>query len=172
VKTTLLLNNDYTPLNFVSSIRAFNLVANGRAELIVLEKPSIWDEPLTSASRNYAMPATIKMKSYVHKRWFIPRFRNYVIFNRDNWQCQYCNISLTLDTISIDHITPECKGGDTTWRNCITSCKKCNNRKGAKTLSEAGMKIISFPSDPKIYHFWDSRKNGKLSWHSDWNGFF
>jgi 5-methylcytosine-specific restriction endonuclease McrA len=52
-----------------------------------------------------------------------------------------------------DHIVPRCKGGDSSWANTITACKKCNNKKGDKDLEVSGLKLHYLPYVPK--NFWD-----------------
>lgn len=171
MNSSLLLNSDWTPLNFVSSIRALNLLFNGRAEIITLnegEAHSVWEE-IKTPSRSYQIPATIRLLHRVTRRYTIPRFRKRVLFNRDNWECQYCGIDLDWPSITIDHILPRSRGGETSWYNCVASCKKCNIKKGCRTLLESGMVLRKHPTDPKVVHFWES--HGQKVWHPDWSAF-
>lgn len=165
----LILNSDWTPLNFVSSIRALNLLFKGRAEIIEVDGPSIWEEGIRTSTKSFQAPATIRLLSRVKQRWTTPRFRKVALFNRDDWRCQYCGIFLEKSTISIDHVIPRCRGGETSWKNCVSSCMKCNVKKGSKTPAEAGMRLIKLPIDPQIKHFWETRT---IKWHPDWRFFF
>lgn len=171
MKRTLLLNSDWSPLNFVSGFRALNLLNRGRAEVIFLdERPSLWDEKVSTPTTAYDLPATLRLVERVNKRYNAsPRFRKWALFNRDNWQCQYCSIQLEWSTITIDHVTPSSRGGTTSWRNCVASCKKCNMKKGSRLPTEAGMQLNRLPVEPKLIHFWEVRRN---SWHPDWHFFF
>lgn len=169
---TLLLNSDWSPLNFVTPVRALNLLLKGRAEVISMgERPSVWEERMTSPSRSFEIPATLRLVDRVNKRIGPPRFRKWVLFNRDDWQCQYCGIKLDWHTVTIDHVTPRSRGGLTSWKNCVTSCKKCNWKKGAHTPPEAGMHLRKNPVDPHLQHFWETPDFGSRSWHSDWRVF-
>jgi 5-methylcytosine-specific restriction endonuclease McrA len=171
MKRVLLLNSDWSPLNFVSIPRAFNLMFKGRVEVIsVGEKPSYWDESYDTTSRKYDIPATIRLTERISRRFSAPRFRKKVLFNRDNWQCQYCGIKLEWSSITIDHITPRCRGGTTTWKNCVASCKRCNSKKGSRTLSESDMHLKKLPLEPKVSHYWEITKPEQ--WHEDWRCFF
>ena len=171
MKRALLLNADWTPLNFVSDIRALTLLFKGRAEVITLgEKPSFWDERINSASSNYEVPATIRLFERINRRYSTPRFRKKILFNRDNWQCQYCGVKLDWSSVTIDHVVPRCKGGQTTWKNCVASCVKCNMKKGPRQLSESGMQLKKNPTEPHITHYWEF--NQPSAWHEDWNSFF
>lgn len=167
---TLLLNSDWSPLNFVSPVRALNLLLKGRAEVISMgERPSLWNEKLCSPSRSYEMPATLRLLERVNRKISTPRFRKWVLFNRDGWQCQYCGVKLEWNNITIDHVTPRSRGGPTTWKNCVASCKKCNWRKGSRTPSEVGMPLRRPPADPKVIHYWEF--GSPSSWHPDWTPF-
>lgn len=167
MKKVLLLNADWTPLNFISEVRALNLLINGRCEIITItEKPSIWDEKITTPSRDYDSPATLRVFVRVNRKYTIPCFRKNVLFNRDNWQCQYCGIKLDKISITIDHVIPKAQGGRTSWNNCVAACKKCNLKKGPRSLSTTGMKLNKLPSTPSVSHYWDI--GNQSSWHPDW----
>jgi hypothetical protein len=167
----LLLNADWSPLNFVSGFRALNLIFKGRAEVISMsERPSLWNERVSSPSRSFEMPATLRLLERVNRKYTAPRFRKWVLFNRDNWQCQYCGIKLDQKTITIDHVMPRSRGGPTNWKNCVASCKRCNWKKGSRTPSEIGMQLRKNPTDPSVLHFWEY--NPHHTWHPDWTAFF
>jgi len=166
----LLLNADWSPLRFISDIRALRLLMKGRAEVITLEEtPSMWDEYYTTVSINFQVPATIRLNFRISINPTTVRFGKRILYNRDNWSCQYCNKKLSLNNITIDHIIPKCNGGKTTWKNCVVCCKLCNRDKGSKSLHEINMKLFKQPSEPKLVHFWNLSEN--QHWHSDWTTF-
>lgn len=170
MKRVLLLNSDWSPLNFVSDRRAFNLIRSGRASVITVgESPSLWGDYFSTVSRRFEVPATICLVDKVRRKLTSPRFRKSVLFNRDDWQCQYCFTKLDRTSVTIDHVFPRSLGGRTSWRNCVTSCKKCNTRKGSKTLDAVGMRLVTPPSEPKVFHYWDRKVDA--SWHPDWSYF-
>lgn len=167
---TLLLNADWLPINFVSPVRALSLLLKGRAEVISMgESLSLWNEKINSPSMSFDIPATLRLLERVGKRCAFPKFRKWVLFNRDGWKCQYCEISLDWKSITIDHVFPKSRGGQTSWSNCVSSCKKCNWKKGCRTPTEAGMSLRQIPSEPKMLHFWEFKNQ---SWHEDWSAFF
>jgi 5-methylcytosine-specific restriction endonuclease McrA len=167
----LLLNSDFTPLHFISDWRAVRLFLNGRASIVteITGKPSVWNESFNTPTMKIPIPATMRLITPVNKKWKHPRFRKKVLFNRDNWQCQYCSVQLHWQSITIDHVLPSSRGGQTSWKNCVASCKSCNKRKGSKTPEEAGMKLRKVPVEPSTLHFWDAQKTTLL--HSDWEAF-
>jgi 5-methylcytosine-specific restriction endonuclease McrA len=171
MKKALLLNADYTPLHFISDSRAFSLVYKGRAEVLDMGgKLSVWDdEYFRTPSMTFGIPATVRLLSRVSRKWSPPRFRKKAIFNRDSWQCQYCQTLLHRSSVTIDHVYPRSRGGSNSWKNCVTSCKSCNRKKGSKTPAEAGMSLLKQPIEPSPFHFWDLAK-GNI-WHDDWTTF-
>lgn len=51
---------------------------------------------------------------------------------RDGMVCCYCNIPLTLETVTMEHIVPDSKHGTFNSTNLTVSCAECNNRRGDK----------------------------------------
>lgn len=68
------------------------------------------------------------------------------IFERDGWRCVYCGAD-TDETI--DHVVPRALGGATSWGNCVTACRPCNQRKDCKTLADLGWQL------PPAVRGWD-----------------
>jgi hypothetical protein len=40
------------------------------------------------------------------------------------------------------------KGGQDTWNNVVTACKRCNNHKAGRTPEQAGMGLLAVPFVP------------------------
>lgn len=170
MKRALLLNSDWSPLSFVSPPRALKLMLSGRAELIYTgEKPSLWDDVYTTPTTSYGLPATLRLLQRVNRRHTATRFRKKVLFNRDDWQCQYCGVYLGQRQVTVDHVTPKSRGGVTSWKNCVTSCLPCNLKKGSKILADADMSLRRPPGEPKMSHFWCVDRT--TGWHPDWSFF-
>lgn len=172
MKRALLLNASWEPLHFISDERALVLLYKGTAELVTSASggtPSVWNEKYASVSKSFDAPATIRLLRRVNKAWRPPRFRKKVLFNRDGWKCQYCSEDLTWESITIDHVQPKSRGGSTSWKNCVASCKTCNRKKANRTPSEAGMLLKKQPADPTPFHYWDFSRH--TAWHPDWDAF-
>lgn len=161
MKRALLLNADYVPLHFVSDTDAIILWYKGLVDVL-----AEWDEVWSSPSTSIHVPATLRLRRRVHKRWKPPRFRKKVLFNRDAWRCQYCGDKLGWGDIELEHVTPSSRGGQTTWMNCVASCHECNKRKGNNTPDEARMPLLKKPAVPSALHFWDALKTD--CWHVSW----
>lgn len=179
MKRALLLNADWQPLHFVSEEDAIYLLYLKKAEMIVMTdgSPSAWAEGHGLPNGDvFPAGATLRLLSRINKRWKKPKFRKRVLFNRDNWRCQYCNHKVTKETAQIEHIYPESRGGKKTWINCVTACARCNSEKRDRTPEEAGMKLLSKPCQPNAIHFWDVQVNSSnlrqtCDWHQDWEHF-
>ncbi|HHX63894.1 MAG TPA: HNH endonuclease, partial [Chloroflexi bacterium] len=68
---------------------------------------------------------------------------------RDDYTCQYCGAQPPKAMMTIDHVLPKTRGGDTSWENVVCACQDCNLRKGSRTPEEAGMPLLSRPGRPK-----------------------
>lgn len=59
------------------------------------------------------------------------------LFERDKWVCHYCGEKVSEENVTLDHLTPQQKGGRHTKDNLKTSCLACNSIKSGKTYEEA-----------------------------------
>ena len=68
----------------------------------------------------------------------------FYIFQRDNFQCQYCGESPRTHNIvlQLDHLFPKGRGGSNNLYNMVTSCRRCNEEKGSWRLSKEFIKEI------------------------------
>jgi len=77
---------------------------------------------------------------------------NRTLFGRDRNICAYCaGHFANFRELSRDHIVPRSRGGLNTWMNLVTSCRKCNAKKGDRLLKEVGMELIYLPYVPCHY---------------------
>jgi len=67
------------------------------------------------------------------------------LFARDGWRCQYCG---SAGKLTLDHVVPRSRGGDSVWENVVTSCAPCNLKKGNRLLDEVEMRLVSIPKPP------------------------
>lgn len=58
------------------------------------------------------------------------RMLRHEIYARDGGRCVYCHRELTLEAMTLDHVIPFSKGGPSTARNLVSSCRPCNEGKG------------------------------------------
>jgi 5-methylcytosine-specific restriction endonuclease McrA len=141
VQQVLVLNASYEPLNVCSVRRAHVLVFKGKAE--VIEKLA---RPLCSASDTYPWPHVIRLVHFVRVPRAVKRkISRRALFARDGHRCVYCG---SAGRLTLDHVVPRSRGGDSVWENVVTSCGPCNMRKGNRLLDEAQMRLRVVPRAP------------------------
>jgi 5-methylcytosine-specific restriction endonuclease McrA len=142
LQQVLVLNASYEPLNVCSVRRAHVLVWKGKAE--VLESlPQV----LHSAADTYVWPHVIRLVQYVRVPRAIQRkISRRALFARDGWRCVYCGTSS--GRLTLDHVIPRSRGGESVWENVVTACSPCNLRKGNRLLEESGLRLNRKPRPP------------------------
>jgi len=141
----LVLNASYEPLNVISWKRALTLLFQGKVEVL-----AEYDREIHSVSLTIKMPSVLRLLKYVKQRRRPQhiKFCRENIYARDNCTCQYCGKRYHTDQLTFDHVIPVVKSGDRTWENIVTCCIHCNHRKGGRTPTEAGMRLIRPPREP------------------------
>lgn len=144
----LVLNADYRPLNVTSFKRGFNLVWKGKATIVEYDSES----PVISSVKTYKRPLVIRLIRYVYVPYKKVPLTRQNVFRRDGHKCGYCESKIDL---TIDHIIPKSRGGENTWKNLVTCCRKCNNKKDNRTPNEASMVLLVKPHRPTFKQFID-----------------
>src|SRR6187549_875607 len=129
----LVLNYTYEPLHFTNAKRAITLLLAGKAESVEAS-PRV----IRSPSRSFHLPAVIRLGAYIRKP-FLER----VAFNKKN-------ILRRGEKLTVDHVVPRSRGGQTTWTNVVAACLRCNLLKGNRTLEEARLRLIREPVHPQF----------------------
>lgn len=147
-ENVLVLNATYEPINLCNVKRAIILVFKGTA--VVLEKNH---HKLSSAKKSFDVPSVIRLSKYIQIPFKKVELTRKNILIRDKNTCQYCGDIFPALELTIDHIIPKAKGGQTRWDNVVACCKVCNNKKGKMSSWEAGMPLIKKPSVPNYIYF-------------------
>src|SRR5262249_28907212 len=136
----LVLNASFEPINICTVRRAIVLVLKGVART---EERSarIWVSP----SFKMAVPSVIRLVGYIHIPFERKSLSRKNILLRDQNTCLYCSHLFTSQELTLDHVVPRAKGGDSSWDNLAACCRRCNNRKGNRTPEEAGMRLLKKP---------------------------
>lgn len=165
-KQCLLLNADYTPIRIISWKKAiiwsmkYDIYHKYGIEII-----SYYDDEFIQGTneKKYAVPAVAKTRYFFNLYHKTINFSRKNLFIRDNYTCQYCGQKLPISQLTYDHVIPKSrfdiknKHKCTNWINIVTSCWKCNHKKGNKTPKEANMVLLNQPVVPKycsIYLPW------------------
>lgn len=145
-KRVLVLNQDYRPVNICRVRRALILVMRGKAEIVENGRGEI-----RGASRSFPIPSVIHISYMVKHPHFPRRLTRTEVFNRDHYVCQYCGKEPK--DLTLDHVIPRFRGGEHVWENVVSCCPSCNRRKASHTPAEAGMQLLSQPSEPRADGF-------------------
>ena len=139
-KPVLVLNASYEPINVCGARRALILVLKGVASAEETSAAAIH-----SARNIVHLPSVIRLLEYRR----IPRQTRSLsrknILMRDRYTCQYCHRTLPSAELTLDHVVPRSRAGESNWENLVACCNSCNNRKGNRTPDEAGMKLARQP---------------------------
>ena len=135
----LVLNADLGPLHRVSLKHAIRMLFRQVAEVHEAEPDRLIGV--------YPVPRVVRLVAYVATKWRFtsgPRWSRPGVLARDGRVCGYCG----QEASTIDHIRPRSRGGRNTWVNTVAACGGCNQRKGDRTPTEAGMQLRIKPTSP------------------------
>ncbi len=142
----LVLNGDYTAITLCSVQKAFVLLFLDKAEMIAKSEHGT----LRTISHAYPKPSIIRLQRYVRVPYKGIALSRHNIFKRDHFECQYCGSPKNL---TLDHVVPRSRGGESSWTNLLTACARCNHAKGHHTPNEAGLTIRQHPKKPTLAGF-------------------
>lgn len=166
---TLILNQHYRPHEIVDWKDAVTRMFAGKLEVIVQ-----YDEVIAHIDRqtlstfkelrialrqvigtdaesfDIKVPAVVVLRRKLNKVKSGIKFSKINVCLRDDFRCQYCHTKLPMSQLNYDHVIPRSRGGKTVWENIVMSCYPCNDKKGNLHLAEAGMKLLSVPTKPKV----------------------
>jgi 5-methylcytosine-specific restriction endonuclease McrA len=142
----LVLNATYEPINVISVQRAIVLLLKEKAEVVEAA-----DAELRSEQVRMPLPVVIRLVYFVRipRLVGIPLSRRTVLA-RDHYTCQYCGATPGRADLTVDHIVPRSKGGETAWDNVVTACRRCNVRKGNRLPEDAGLSLRIAPARPRF----------------------
>lgn len=156
----LMLNRNWVPIRVVTVRRALHKVIHGLARIVDDEYQTYdidaWaqlrakaGEPcVTTSYLSLPVPSVIVLSKYGEIPDRKLAFSRANVYKRDHYTCQYCGSRPGAGELTIEHITPRSRGGQSTWTNCVLACIKCNRRKADRTPQEAGMKLLKLPVKP------------------------
>ncbi len=168
--SVLVLNKHYMAIRIVGAKRAFSLLFRQLAEVVSFEEGTYANydfqnwcdvsrfkrtfEPdgqdwVSTVNFYVAVPRIIRLLFYDRLPRSDVKLNRRNIFARDKNSCQYCGRRYPTSELSLDHIIPRSMGGKSAWENIVCSCTKCNVKKGGRTPTQAGMKLITKPVKPK-----------------------
>ncbi len=156
----LVLNASYEPINICGARRALVLVLKGIARTEEEHGLNL------RAQRSFiAMPSVIRLLEYrriPHQTRALSR-KNILL--RDRNTCQYCGDIFQSNELTLDHVIPRSRGGNSSWDNLVACCHPCNRRKGNRLLDEIDDMILL--REPKSFSLHTSRQIMRMLGHGD-----
>lgn len=149
MRKVLLLNASEEVLKVINWQKAVKLMLDGKAK-----KPYGHNDEyeIKTVSGVLRLPTALVLVRYVHIPYKNVAVNKDNVLRRDDYTCGYCDKKLSGTTGTIDHITPQSKGGKHDWLNVVAACKICNNKKDNLSLQQAeskfGMKLRIKPHVP------------------------
>jgi 5-methylcytosine-specific restriction endonuclease McrA len=133
--SVLLLNVNGAPARVIDERRAWSLLERGKA-CIILEHPT----PLRTVRGPQARPSVMYLTRFARPGEVGWSRREVLV--RDSGRCAYCGGPAG----TIDHVLPQwrCRAEGcpaNTWENTVAACVGCQQRKGGRTLEQAGMRF-------------------------------
>src|SRR5512146_1970713 len=116
-KPVLVLNASYEPINVCAARRALVLVLKGVASA---EEESVHVVHSTRASTR--LPSVIRLLEYrriPHQTRALSR-KN--ILMRDRYTCQYCHRALASAELTLDHVIPRSRAGESARESLVACC--------------------------------------------------
>lgn len=138
----LVLNLNYEPLNVCSRRRGVLLMLLGKAEVVRFS-----DSLVHTLGEEFFAPSVLRLRQLVKRPLPELKMTRRSVLARDDYTCQYCGAGANL---TIDHVFPRHRGGETTWENVVCCCLRCNNKKGSHTPQEIGMRLPHPPRKPRF----------------------
>ncbi len=165
----LVLNKHYAAVRVMPARRAFCLLFKQIAEIVSVQDSQYlsydfesWREVSEFRGKyerehyewircvrfDLAVPRIIRLLFYDRLPRRAVKLSRRNIFARDCNCCQYCGERFPTSELSLDHVLPRSRGGQTVWTNVVCCCVKCNVRKGGRIPKEAHVRLITKPVQP------------------------
>ena len=158
----LVLNRNWQAVRVARVRRAITMLFVGAARALDHEYESYdfvsWlgvgqragqDAVLRTFTRRIRVPNIVVLNRYSVVPKGCLRFSRSNVYARDKHTCQYCARRLPRSQLNLDHVVPRASGGRTSWHNIVCCCIRCNLRKGSRTPTQAGMRLLRKPYAPR-----------------------
>ncbi len=165
IASVLVLNRNWQAIHVKTPQEAFGMLCTGTATALDISDdgnmtPVAWnvwsklpvrptDKYVRTVRGEIRIPTIMVLCTYARMPKKRPKFGSRGIWERDGGVCQYTGKKLSPGEGNIDHIIPRCRGGQTSWENCVLASKDVNSRKGSHTPEECGLKLIRKPFTPR-----------------------
>jgi len=161
-RPTLVLNRNWQPVGVATVARTLLKLWNGTARVVdpgdyqtyswqdwARVAPAEGEPYIQAPGFRLRVPEVVTLTGYDRIPSRSVAFSRRNLFKRDKFTCQYCGRRPGSEELTIDHVTPRSRGGETTWQNCVVACVDCNARKANRTPEQAHMPLHRQPDQPR-----------------------
>src|SRR5690348_8387891 len=139
----LVLNAALQPLSVIPERRLVVLLSKHKVAFVDERVRQLIEEAINARRLDVDEPVIVQLLANVRVPRMILRPTRANILLRDEETCQYCG-KRSRD-LTLDHVIPRSRGGQSTWENLVACCRFCNGRKGNRLPKEVGMHLFRQP---------------------------
>lgn len=140
MRTTLVLDQGYQPINMVPFTKALSYMWHGKVDVLV--------DYEVQAHGSAMIPAVVRFNYGISRKKQKVKFSRQNVLVRDKFKCQYCGLQDPTAELTYDHVIPRSQGGTTCWENIVMACVPCNSSKANRTPAQAHMRLLKAPVRP------------------------
>ena len=127
-----------------------------------------WDTYIRTKNETFRVPTVVVTKNYSKVRFkeFKGKPNKEGVYIRDNGIDGFTGLDIDLSEATLEHVLPLSRGGTDEYSNVILTTKAINNKKGNKTVEEAGLTLYINPYHPRPVPMSSTiRKVRNNDWH-------
>jgi hypothetical protein len=139
----LVLNASLQPLSVIPERRLVVLLSKQKVAFVDDSVRQVIEDGIRARQLNAEEPVIVQLLANVRVPRMVLRPTRANIMLRDEDTCQYCGKRSR--ELTLDHVIPRSRGGQSSWENLVACCRACNGRKGNRYLKDVGMHLLKQP---------------------------
>lgn len=139
----LVLNTSLQPLSVIPERRLVVLLSKQKVAFVDERVREAIEMGIEARHLPADEPVIVQLLANVRVPRMILRPTRANILLRDEETCQYCGKHSR--ELTLDHVIPRSRGGQSTWENLVACCRACNGKKGNRLLKDVGMHLMKQP---------------------------
>ena len=139
----LVLNSSLQPLSVIPERRLIVLLSKQKVTFVDESVRELIEASIAARRLQLERPVIVQLLANIRVPRVALQPTRANILLRDDETCQYCGKRTR--ELTLDHIIPRSRGGQSTWENLVACCRACNGRKGNRLLKEVNMRLIRQP---------------------------
>ncbi len=139
----LVLNSSLQPLSVIPERRLIVLLSKQKVTFIDENVRELIEESIRVRRLEQEHPVIVQLLANVRVPRVAMQPTRANILLRDDETCQYCGKHSR--DLTLDHILPRSRGGQSTWENLVACCRACNGKKGNRLLKDVNMHLLRPP---------------------------